>query len=168
MAAAPVIHSIKVGIALVLVSLLYLLDPLFEQVGENAILCLYLFLFDDLGDLGVLGVDLGVLGVFLGVLGVFGVCSWCFGECLEVGNKMVEVGEDLVRDGLRGSRIGEWIGPGWLGGSQRGAACECKRVGAGRFRIWSGGNGSGLDRSGLPDLGWAGTVGLVRFLLFLI
>lgn len=36
MAAAPVIHSIKVGIALVLVSLLYLLDPLFEQVGENA------------------------------------------------------------------------------------------------------------------------------------
>lgn len=31
-----VIHSIKVGIALVLVSLLYLLDPLFEQVGENA------------------------------------------------------------------------------------------------------------------------------------
>lgn len=31
-----VIHSIKVGIALVLVSLLYLLDPLFNQVGENA------------------------------------------------------------------------------------------------------------------------------------
>ncbi|KAG9144156.1 hypothetical protein Leryth_013801 [Lithospermum erythrorhizon] len=31
-----VIHSIKVGIALVLVSLLYLLDPLFKQVGENA------------------------------------------------------------------------------------------------------------------------------------
>ncbi|KAK9057279.1 hypothetical protein SSX86_022114 [Deinandra increscens subsp. villosa] len=31
-----IIHSIKVGIALVLVSLLYLLDPLFEQVGENA------------------------------------------------------------------------------------------------------------------------------------
>ncbi|KAM0064639.1 putative aluminum-activated malate transporter [Helianthus debilis subsp. tardiflorus] len=31
-----VIHSIKVGLALVLVSLLYLLDPLFEQVGENA------------------------------------------------------------------------------------------------------------------------------------
>nr|GEV39508.1 aluminum-activated malate transporter 13-like [Tanacetum cinerariifolium] len=31
-----VTHSIKVGIALVLVSLLYLLDPLFEQVGENA------------------------------------------------------------------------------------------------------------------------------------
>lgn len=30
------IHSIKVGIALVLVSLLYLLDPLFKQVGENA------------------------------------------------------------------------------------------------------------------------------------
>ncbi|KAL5561659.1 hypothetical protein UlMin_031406 [Ulmus minor] len=30
------IHSIKVGIALVLVSLLYLLDPLFEEVGENA------------------------------------------------------------------------------------------------------------------------------------
>lgn len=30
------IHSIKVGIALVLVSLLYLLDPLYEQVGENA------------------------------------------------------------------------------------------------------------------------------------
>lgn len=31
-----VIHSIKVGVALVLVSLLYLLDPLFKQVGENA------------------------------------------------------------------------------------------------------------------------------------
>ncbi|KAK1428262.1 hypothetical protein QVD17_17092 [Tagetes erecta] len=31
-----IIHSIKVGFALVLVSLLYLLDPLFEQVGENA------------------------------------------------------------------------------------------------------------------------------------
>lgn len=31
-----VIHSIKLGIALVLVSLLYLLDPLFKQVGENA------------------------------------------------------------------------------------------------------------------------------------
>ncbi|KAI7752372.1 hypothetical protein M8C21_032635, partial [Ambrosia artemisiifolia] len=31
-----IIHGIKVGIALVLVSLLYLLDPLFEQVGENA------------------------------------------------------------------------------------------------------------------------------------
>lgn len=30
------IHSIKVGVALVLVSLLYLLDPLYEQVGENA------------------------------------------------------------------------------------------------------------------------------------
>lgn len=30
------IHSIKVGIALVLVSLLYLLDPLFKEVGENA------------------------------------------------------------------------------------------------------------------------------------
>ncbi|XAR61215.1 hypothetical protein NMG60_11034855 [Bertholletia excelsa] len=30
------IHSIKVGIALVLVSLLYLLDPLYKQVGENA------------------------------------------------------------------------------------------------------------------------------------
>ncbi|XP_057965835.1 aluminum-activated malate transporter 12-like [Malania oleifera] len=29
-------HSIKVGIALVLVSLLYLLDPLYEQVGDNA------------------------------------------------------------------------------------------------------------------------------------
>lgn len=34
--AKRVIHSIKVGTALVLVSLLYLLDPLFEQVGENA------------------------------------------------------------------------------------------------------------------------------------
>ncbi|XP_075524415.1 aluminum-activated malate transporter 12-like isoform X2 [Primulina tabacum] len=31
-----VIHSIKVGMALVLVSLLYLLNPLFKQVGENA------------------------------------------------------------------------------------------------------------------------------------
>ncbi|GLT71523.1 hypothetical protein SLA2020_435350 [Shorea laevis] len=31
-----VIHSIKVGTALVLVSLLYLLDPLFGQVGANA------------------------------------------------------------------------------------------------------------------------------------
>ncbi|XP_071719360.1 aluminum-activated malate transporter 8-like [Rutidosis leptorrhynchoides] len=30
-----IIHSIKVGTALVLVSLLYLLDPLFEHVGEN-------------------------------------------------------------------------------------------------------------------------------------
>lgn len=29
-------HSIKVGISLVLVSLLYLLDSLFAQVGENA------------------------------------------------------------------------------------------------------------------------------------
>lgn len=32
-----VIHSIKVGIALVLVSLFYLLDPLYNQVGENAV-----------------------------------------------------------------------------------------------------------------------------------
>ncbi|XP_055811838.1 aluminum-activated malate transporter 13-like [Solanum dulcamara] len=31
-----VIHSVKVGIALVLVSLLYLLDPLFQTVGQNA------------------------------------------------------------------------------------------------------------------------------------
>ncbi|KAL2535634.1 Aluminum-activated malate transporter 12 [Forsythia ovata] len=31
-----IIHSIKVGFSLVLVSLLYLLDPLFKQVGENA------------------------------------------------------------------------------------------------------------------------------------
>ncbi|MBA0617636.1 hypothetical protein Godav_027063 [Gossypium davidsonii] len=31
-----VIHSIKVGVALVFVSLLYLLDPLYKQVGENA------------------------------------------------------------------------------------------------------------------------------------
>ena len=30
------IHSFKVGLSLVLVSLFYLLDPLFEQVGENA------------------------------------------------------------------------------------------------------------------------------------
>lgn len=30
------IHSVKVGVALVLVSLLYLLDPLYSQVGENA------------------------------------------------------------------------------------------------------------------------------------
>ncbi|KAL4362651.1 hypothetical protein GQ457_04G028200 [Hibiscus cannabinus] len=30
-----VIHSIKVGMALVLVSLLYLLDPMYKQVGEN-------------------------------------------------------------------------------------------------------------------------------------
>ncbi|EXB39361.1 Aluminum-activated malate transporter 13 [Morus notabilis] len=30
------IHSAKVGIALVLVSLLYLLDPLYDQVGDNA------------------------------------------------------------------------------------------------------------------------------------
>lgn len=32
-----IIHSIKVGISLVLVSLLYLLDPLYEQVGENVV-----------------------------------------------------------------------------------------------------------------------------------
>lgn len=31
-----VIHSIKVGVALVFVSLLYLINPLYEQVGENA------------------------------------------------------------------------------------------------------------------------------------
>ncbi|XP_022760030.1 aluminum-activated malate transporter 14-like [Durio zibethinus] len=31
-----VIHSIKVGVALVLVSLFYLLDPLYKQVGDNA------------------------------------------------------------------------------------------------------------------------------------
>ncbi|KAI4301270.1 hypothetical protein L6164_034564 [Bauhinia variegata] len=31
-----IVHSIKVGVSLVLVSLLYLLDPLYEQVGENA------------------------------------------------------------------------------------------------------------------------------------
>ncbi|RWR93737.1 Aluminum-activated malate transporter [Cinnamomum micranthum f. kanehirae] len=31
-----VVHSIKVGIALVLVSLLYLLQPLYDRVGENA------------------------------------------------------------------------------------------------------------------------------------
>ncbi|MFS7965519.1 putative aluminum-activated malate transporter [Helianthus anomalus] len=31
-----IIHSLKVGFALVLVSLIYILDPLFEQVGENA------------------------------------------------------------------------------------------------------------------------------------
>ncbi|CAK9159113.1 unnamed protein product [Ilex paraguariensis] len=31
-----VIHSVKVGIALVLVSLFYLLDPLYEEVGDNA------------------------------------------------------------------------------------------------------------------------------------
>ena len=31
-----VIHSVKVAIALVVVSLLYLLDPLYNQVGDNA------------------------------------------------------------------------------------------------------------------------------------
>ncbi|GMI73831.1 hypothetical protein like AT1G08440 [Hibiscus trionum] len=31
-----VIHSVKVGVALVLVSLLYLLDPFYDRVGENA------------------------------------------------------------------------------------------------------------------------------------
>lgn len=31
-----VIHSIKVGVSLVLISLLYLLDPLYNQVGDNA------------------------------------------------------------------------------------------------------------------------------------
>lgn len=31
-----VLHSIKVGIALVLVSLLYLLDPMYKRVGDNA------------------------------------------------------------------------------------------------------------------------------------
>ena len=31
-----IIHSIKVGISLVLVSLLYLLDSAYKQVGENA------------------------------------------------------------------------------------------------------------------------------------
>ncbi|XAR58535.1 hypothetical protein NMG60_11013966, partial [Bertholletia excelsa] len=30
------IHSVKVGVALVVISLLYLLDPLYNQVGENA------------------------------------------------------------------------------------------------------------------------------------
>ncbi|BAT95608.1 hypothetical protein LR48_Vigan02g116100 [Vigna angularis] len=35
--AKKIIHSIKVGISLALISLLYLLDPLYEQVGENAI-----------------------------------------------------------------------------------------------------------------------------------
>lgn len=34
--AKNMIHSIKVGVSLVLVSLLYLLDPLYEQVGDNA------------------------------------------------------------------------------------------------------------------------------------
>ncbi|XP_052170736.1 aluminum-activated malate transporter 8-like [Diospyros lotus] len=34
--ARRIIHSVKVGIALVLVSLLYLLDPVYKQVGENA------------------------------------------------------------------------------------------------------------------------------------
>ncbi|OIW05017.1 hypothetical protein TanjilG_06429 [Lupinus angustifolius] len=31
-----IIHSVKVGVSLVLVSLMYLLNPLFHQVGENA------------------------------------------------------------------------------------------------------------------------------------
>ena len=44
------------------------------------ILVILVFLFDDLG---VLGVDLGVLGVFLGVLGVFLGDLGVFGECLE-------------------------------------------------------------------------------------
>ncbi|XP_028762198.1 aluminum-activated malate transporter 13-like [Neltuma alba] len=34
--ANKVIHSIKVGMSLVLVSLLYFLDPLYDQVGDNA------------------------------------------------------------------------------------------------------------------------------------
>ncbi|KAK4792520.1 hypothetical protein SAY86_022955 [Trapa natans] len=34
--ARKVIHSIKVGIALILVSLIYLIDPLYKQFGENA------------------------------------------------------------------------------------------------------------------------------------
>lgn len=32
-----VIHAFKVGFALTLVSLLYLLEPLFESIGQNAI-----------------------------------------------------------------------------------------------------------------------------------
>lgn len=32
-----VIHSLKMGVALTLVSLLYLLEPLFKGIGENAI-----------------------------------------------------------------------------------------------------------------------------------
>lgn len=31
-----VIHSVKLGLALVFVSLLYLINPMFKQVGENA------------------------------------------------------------------------------------------------------------------------------------
>lgn len=34
--ARRVVHGIKVGMALVLVSLVYLLNPLFKQVGQNA------------------------------------------------------------------------------------------------------------------------------------
>ncbi|XP_022727865.1 aluminum-activated malate transporter 8-like [Durio zibethinus] len=36
-----VIHSIKVGVALVLVSLLYILDPLYEHFGENAMWAIF-------------------------------------------------------------------------------------------------------------------------------
>ena len=34
--AKKVIHGIKVGVSLVLVSLLYLIKPLYDQVGDNA------------------------------------------------------------------------------------------------------------------------------------
>ncbi|KAI3739795.1 hypothetical protein L2E82_30207 [Cichorium intybus] len=120
------------------------------------ILMILVFLFDDLG---VLGVDLGVLGVFLGVLGVFGVCSWCFGECLEVGIKMVEVGEDLC--------AGSWrrFGPGRYAGQHAGCAVRQSGSVAGRFgfpdmgrRMWISTLGSGfwagLDAWAVADFFW--------------
>ncbi|XP_057743925.1 aluminum-activated malate transporter 14-like [Arachis stenosperma] len=94
-----IIHSIKVGISLVLVSLLYLLDPLYEQVGENAMWAIMtvvvIFEFSAGATLGkglnrgmgtIVGGGLGciaaILAQKLGGVGnsiIIGICIFIFG-----------------------------------------------------------------------------------------
>ncbi|KAK4418260.1 Aluminum-activated malate transporter 8 [Sesamum alatum] len=67
-----VIHSIKLGIALVFVSLLYLINPMFKQVGENAMWAIMtvvvMFEFHAGGTLGK-GINRGIGTLLGGVLG---------------------------------------------------------------------------------------------------
>ncbi|KAL5701761.1 hypothetical protein ACHQM5_027069 [Ranunculus cassubicifolius] len=97
------IHSIKVGIALVLVSLLYLVDPLYSRLGENAMWAIMtvVVLFEFYaGAILSKGFNRGIGTVFGGMLG-------CFAAILaeEVGGpgKPITIGTSVFIFGAVGS-----------------------------------------------------------------
>ncbi|KAL6978512.1 hypothetical protein U1Q18_020180 [Sarracenia purpurea var. burkii] len=85
-----IIHSIKVGIALNLVSLLYLFDPLYEQVGDNAMWAIMtvvvIFEFSAGATLGK-GLNRGIGTILGGGLGC--LAAILAGEVHGIGNAIV-------------------------------------------------------------------------------